>query len=775
MYKIYYNDKLFFQDTTPAEQYRLVDPVLKLASNSAGSLEFRIPVANIMYNELQRMRGLIKVHKNDKLIWEGRITSEDTDFWKNKDIYCEGILACFNDTRQIQKVYKDMTLRQYVESILSIHNQKVDDTKKFNIGIVTVNNNSDIGTRTTNYESTWEIFNGLVQEFGGYLIVRYENDGRYLDYRSDYPRTSTQKIEFGVNLMDFTQSYDMSSLATVLLPLGKTIASAGENTVGDLVDSRLAGGHYISEEDYDIYYDPNLLTSYSASNTFFPVESGKTYYITCRNHGGRIMWVLKDSSGNLVDYHAASSGDGMTDLVESKLEVPQSDVGNYYLLAIAGFGVDIQPRVNASISADEAFDTYTTVESANNGSLYVTNEDAITNYGWIEKQITWSNITDPQELKNVAEKYLKEGQFDEMTLDLTAVDMQLAGIDIDSIDILDQVQVVSKPHGLNKVFPVTELTVKMTNLSGNQFRLGYKTEQTLTGIVSGYNDEIYAKLNALPSQSATLASAKDNATQLINTATSGIFSLEYDEHGNTTGARLSNVADWNSEGAKGWRFTMGGIGYFGEGYDKDVTIAITGEDGGIVANCITAGQMLATRIRGGILGLGHWQMEDGSFMDGELQLADSNGNIIVNMNKDGAFVRGILESTGPDAGGGPETVHIENGWIYGSDMNAGHLSVDTMIEGQKGVSIDTNVMAICVFNRLYTARNSDISDLVGTVEDVENVRFMGMNGYDILLSVKNGFITELEYEYAGRYDGEITVEDKHIVVSNGLITDVYYD
>ena len=639
MYKIYYEETLILDDTSTSEEIQLLDTTFTQSANSAGSLEFTMYPNNSAYDSIRRMRGLVKVHKNGSLIWEGRVLSEKTDFWKRKQIYCEGILACLNDTRQPQIVYSELPLRSYIESILSIHNQKVDDSKKFETGIVTVNDGATIGTRTTNYDSTWDIFKGLVDEFGGYLYVRYANGHRYLDFRKQCPRTSSQKIEFGVNLMDFTKSYDMSTLCTVLLPLGQVVAYAGGSAIGEAIDARVQTGYYL-DENCEIQYDSGLAGHYNGSSSYFPVQAGKTYYISCRNHGGRVMYALRDSSFNLISSYSASTGEGMTDLIETPLDVPPSDVGANYQLAIAGFGYDIQPRVNESIEASNEFDKYTTVESVNNGSLYVANESAVTTYGWIEKQLTWANITDPTELKTLAEKYLTEGQFDEMALDVKALDLQSIGVDTDRIDILDEIQVVSEPHGLNKLFPVTELTVKIGDPSGTTFTLGSKTEQSLTGLVSSTNDEIYAKLNQIPSRSAILESARNNATMIINNTLSGIFMLEQNDDGTNIGFRISNVEDWDSEGAKGWRFTMGGLGYFGDGFNRPVTLALTGEDGGIVANCVTTGTMYADRIHGGTLTLGGYNNDNGI-----VSVRDAAANEICRLDNNGARIVGTIEDS----------------------------------------------------------------------------------------------------------------------------------
>jgi len=705
MYKIYYENTLFYLDTTPMEEYKVVSPTLTLKANASGSLEFSLPAANVAYDSIQRMKGLVTVEKNDQPIWKGRVLSEDMDFWKNKKIYVEGHLSCLNDTRQPQKVYKDMNVREFVSQILSIHNQKVEASKQFEVGVVTVNGDTLIDPTTTNYNTTWDVLKALVQKYKGYLYIRYENGHQYLDYRAACPRTSSQKIEFGTNLLDFTRNYDMSSLCTVLLPLGKTIATAGNTAVGDKIDAHLADGHYIEyDEETDnvtIYYDPSLAGSYQGSNTYVEVDPGKTYYISCRNHDNRVMWALQDPSGNLHSKYEAGSS-GFTDLVEYKLEIPPSDVGGKYRLMIAGFGSDIMPRINAAIESPEEFDTYTTVEKAadstnpsgKHDSLFVVNEEAVTTYGWIEQQITWSNIEDPDKLMETARKYLTEGQFDEMTLKVSAVDLQLMGANVDDIRILDEVQVISTPHGLNKVFPVTELQIKIDQPASNSFTLGSKTEQTLSGQLNTINDDLLAKINAYPSQSVILKSAQNNAAQLLNTATSGILTFRYDENdGHTTGMVLSNVADYTAEGAKGWLFNSAGIGYFPNGFTEDVNVAIT-NDGNIVADAITTGVMSADRIRGGTMWLGHWYMgedpetHEDIYLDGSLRVKDASGNTIVDMGKledssYGANITGNFTCNASDPNAAPGVVRMQNGWIKGR-TDAQRISVDTALNDEYG-------------------------------------------------------------------------------------------
>lgn len=723
MYKIYYNDTLIFYDRTPVEELKLVDPVLSLEANTAGSLTFTMPTVNAGYNVIQRMKGIIKVIKNGAELWRGRVLAEDYDFQGNKSIICDGELNFLNDTMQPQHVYKGITLRQFIESVLAIHNQKVDDTKKFTVGIVTVTSNAGIGTRTTSFESTWSVLEKLLDEFKGYFIVRLDGNTRYLDYRAECPRRSSQIIEFGVNLMDFTRSYNLSSLATVVLPLGKKLASGGQTAIGEELkkdasgnDVVIAQGYWIDSETKNIMHDDtDQSRDLYATTNYIDVEQDKTYYLSARNGFGRVMYVLKDSNGNIVQMKTASSGEAFTDMVETKLTVPKSEVGNKYKLAVAGYGQDIRCRINASIAPDENQDAYVTVEDVNNGSAYIVNQDAVSTYGWIEKQVTWDNIEDKNQLKETAEKYLREGQFDEMSIEATAVDLQTLGVDTDRIGLLDECHVVSKPHGLNKVYPVTKLEIRLAHPQDNTFTLGEDTSQTLTGMSSTSSHDLYNKIAAVPSVTATLKSAQENATMLINNALSGQVNFVQDANGNITEIRITKDGyDWQSDSAVGWKINANGIAYFPEGFNQNVSIALTGEDGGLVANAITTGYLSSTDIRGGTMDLGHVPVGDGQYIDGALNIYDETGqDYMLQIDKTGAYFKGTTS-------GVENETRIINGWLRGSansGTNTG-ISLDTIHgEGQRSITLvapwlELDVRTINVHDSYYNKENRGVDGYV---------------------------------------------------------------
>ena len=98
----------------------------------------------------------------------------------------------------------------------------MEEAKQFKVSNVTVTDPNDyINRSNVTYETTWDILNTrLLDTLGGYLWVRHEADGVYLDYLADFPYTSGQRITFGENLLDYSQTRSGDEIITALLPLG---------------------------------------------------------------------------------------------------------------------------------------------------------------------------------------------------------------------------------------------------------------------------------------------------------------------------------------------------------------------------------------------------------------------------------------------------------------------------------------------------------------------------------------------------------------------------
>ncbi len=73
----------------------------------------------------------------------------------------------------------------------------------------------------------------MIDTLGGYLWIRHEEDGVYIDYLSELNFLSPQTIEFGKNLLDLKRQTKGEDIATAIIPLGAK-EEGGENrlTIG---------------------------------------------------------------------------------------------------------------------------------------------------------------------------------------------------------------------------------------------------------------------------------------------------------------------------------------------------------------------------------------------------------------------------------------------------------------------------------------------------------------------------------------------------------------
>ena len=520
MYSIYADGACIYSDVLALESMKVLNPKLVLEDNGAGSLSMKLPPMNVGYSSIVRMITDISVQKDGEEIWAGRVLSENKDFWNNRDLYCEGEMAFFNDSSQPPAEYSGLSVRAYLERLIAVHNSKVTPNRRFTLGAVTVVD-KNFPTYYTNYEKTMAILNALVEQYGGHLRVRKVNGVRYLDYLAEYPDTCSQVIQFGSNLIDFTRKWDSTEFATVIVPLGNRLDDS-------------------------------------------PIE---------------------------------------------------------------------------------ALDAYLTVESVNQGSMYVQSNEAVAAYGWIEKTVTWDEVSDPAVLLEKAKTYLTDLQFDNLELELSALDLHYLDVNTEAVKLLDEIRVISRPHGLDRMFPVKKLEIPLDNPEQTQFTLGDSVKTSLTSVNNQTSAAILQKIEGLPKAHSILKEAKENATQIMNMATTGYITITKDQYGSET-LYISNVRDYK-KADKLWKWNMNGLGYSNDG-GKTFGLAIT-MDGSIVADYITTGVLNADVIRAGVLkdygGNFSLDFETGKLTMKKGSINIGNGNFTVDENGNLFARRGTFAGT----------------------------------------------------------------------------------------------------------------------------------
>ena len=138
MYSIYADDVCIYSNVFVLESMKVISPKLTLEDNAAGSLTMKLPQKNVGYGSIARMTTDISVQKDGVEIWAGRVLSESMDFYNNRDLYCEGELAYFNDSTQPPAEFSGQSIRAYLEELIRVHNSKVGANRQFSIGAVTL-------------------------------------------------------------------------------------------------------------------------------------------------------------------------------------------------------------------------------------------------------------------------------------------------------------------------------------------------------------------------------------------------------------------------------------------------------------------------------------------------------------------------------------------------------------------------------------------------------------------------------------------------------------
>lgn len=318
----------------------LISPKAVLGVGVAGTMSFKMAPSHPLYKLPKNKKSVLRFYQDDELLWQGFIRKINRDRRNIKTIDAAGELAYLNDSVQPYTVYHDISLRNYLQALLDVHNAQMDEDKRFVLGNVTVTDPNDSLYRYSTNQSTYKTLEDrLVKRLGGYLVVRYGADGtRYLDYLKEYGRICGQKIAYGKNLLDFAVSTPSDDVATVVMPLGAKLNDADSN----------------------------------------PTEERLT------------------------------------------------------------------------------------IASANNGSVFLEDAEAIRTYGRIVKTVIHEDITLVENLKKAGYADLEAAKHAVSTFKLRAVDLSLCNVNVDKIRVGDLLGVDSAPHGMDDYIAVSERSYDIT-------------------------------------------------------------------------------------------------------------------------------------------------------------------------------------------------------------------------------------------------------------------------------------------------------------------------
>lgn len=304
-----------------------------------------------------------------------------------------------------------------------------------------------------------------------------------------------------------------------------------------------------------------------------------------KTYGGYLR-IRKENGVRYLDYLAdyPNTNTQVIEFGSNLLDFTHDMVASDIVTAVIPLGARLE-----DVTEVEGLDAYLTIKDVNGGVDYVYSQEAVKSYGWIFKTVKWDDVHVADNLLKKGKEYLTDIQFAKITLIVSAVDLHMLHVDMERIKVLDEIRVTSSPNGLDRFFPVSEMTIYLDKPSNNKLTLGTSySKNSLSTKTESNMTSIKDKIDSLPNKSEILEEARENASQLIHSATNGHVVTTADEQ------LIMDTAD-KKTARKLWRWNLNGLGYSKTGYNGTYETAIT-MDGQIVGERLIGGSVDASKL-----------------------------------------------------------------------------------------------------------------------------------------------------------------------------------
>ena len=233
---------------------KILSGSIKQAQNAVNEFTFVIPMQNGLYQKLIPFQSIVQVVNlyDEEVEFEGRVLSVSNKMTSTgfvQEVVCEDFLSFLHDSTQHYQKLKNTGAEAYLREILNQHNAQVEDYKRIHLGTVTVKSLTDKPWRYLGYESTWDtIRDRIVSNIGGYLTLRREESGLYLDWTSSVGKNQESPIQLGRNIKSASREISFDGIATQIMPIG----ADEKNSQKQSSDNKEEQGSDVTRKQIDI-------------------------------------------------------------------------------------------------------------------------------------------------------------------------------------------------------------------------------------------------------------------------------------------------------------------------------------------------------------------------------------------------------------------------------------------------------------------------------------------------------------------------------------------
>lgn len=469
----------------------LISPTLTREAGKAGSLEFTIPLGNIAHSALQKLKTIVEVEQDGKTLWRGRVMSHEMDFYLRQKVYCEGELAYFNDSSLTPYKYTDISIKEFLAEVVRRHNGETDWYKRFTLGTVNVFEDGPQESFQTVYMSGCRM-DYEKDDDGSNDYFLEDADDRWLCDSLNYSVSAGEYINSGNvicvvfedNVGQYYRSYTVER--NIAYKNGNFYALSatqkGSKYIYTIGTTPLTGWRLTDDGAIQLYDSSTgwlTCTGYylhdfdASTNEAIDFGDGKNFGTTwdilqselTDVYGGYFaVRYSEDGKTRYLDYLA---DDGITETNPQPVEfgVNMLDLTNY---------VKAEDIVTRVIAVGYKSKGWWIFKSTKTISREANDYEAQEVYGIITKVIvldgkasTNQKLLDAanEELRRCQQRYL-EG------IEVSAVDLHDAGIDVERLGWMKKTRVISKPHGLDTLLLLSKVVEPLDAPQKKRFTFG---------------------------------------------------------------------------------------------------------------------------------------------------------------------------------------------------------------------------------------------------------------------------------------------------------------